>query len=134
MNQNNNSSLVIYKSEDGAIQLDVKLENETVWLTQSQMSQLFGVDRTVVVRHIRNIYKDEELQEEATCAKNAQVQNEGGRMVKRIIPYYNLDMIISVGYRINSKNLLALGFGNLRLEAIHHQRLCYQRPTPATAW
>lgn len=69
MNQNNNSSLVIYKSEDGAIQLDVKLENETVWLTQSQMSQLFGVDRTVVVRHIRNIYKDEELQEEATCAK-----------------------------------------------------------------
>ena len=104
MNQDNNSSVVIYKSKDGAIQLDVKLENETVWLTQSQMSQLFGVDRTVVVRHIRNIYKDEELQEEATCAKNAQVQNEGGRMVKRIIPYYNLDMIISVGYRINSKN------------------------------
>ena len=104
MNQNNSSSLVFYKSKDGAIQLDVKLENETVWLTQSQMSQLFGVDRTVVVRHIRNIYKDEELQEEATCAKNAQVQNEGGRMVKRIIPYYNLDMIISVGYRINSKN------------------------------
>ena len=72
MNQDNNSSVVIYKSKDGAIQLDVKLENETVWLTQSQMSQLFGVDRTVVVRHIRNIYKDEELQEEATCAKNAQ--------------------------------------------------------------
>lgn len=65
------------------------------------MSQLFGMDRTVVVRHIRNIYKDEELQEETTCAKNAQVQNEGGRMVKRTIPYYNLDMIISVGYRIN---------------------------------
>lgn len=68
------------------------------------MSQLFGMDRTVVVRHIRNIYKDEELQEETTCAKNAQVQNEGGRMVKRTIPYYNLDMIISVRYRINSKN------------------------------
>lgn len=97
-------SLVFYKSEDGNIQLNVKLEKDTVWLTQSQMSNLFGVDRTVIVRHIRNIYKSAELSEDATCAKNAQVQEEGGRTVRRTIPYYNLDMIISVGYRVNSKN------------------------------
>ena len=97
-------SLVFYKSEDGNIQLNVKLEKDTVWLTQSQMSNLFGVDRTVIVRHIRNIYKSAELNEDATCAKNAQVQEEGGRTVRRTIPYYNLDMIISVGYRVNSKN------------------------------
>lgn len=75
-----------------------------MWLTQSQMSNLFGVDRTVIVRHIRNIYKSAELCEDATCTKNAQVQEEGGRTVRRTIPYYNLDMIISVGYRENSKN------------------------------
>lgn len=97
-------SLVFYKSEDGNIQLNVKLEKDTVWLTQSQMSNLFGVDRTVIVRHIRNIYKSAELYEDATCAKNAQVQEEGGRTVRRTIAYYNLDMIISVGYRVNSKN------------------------------
>lgn len=97
-------SLIFYKSEDGNIQLNVKLEKDTVWLTQSQMSNLFGVDRTVIVRHIRNIYKSAELCEDATCAKNAQVQEEGGRRVRRTIPYYNLDMIISVGYRVNSKN------------------------------
>lgn len=97
-------SLIFYKSEDGNIQLNVKLEKDTVWLTQSQMSNLFGVDRTVIVRHIRNIYKSAELCEDATCAKNAQVQEEGRRTVRRTIPYYNLDMIISVGYRVNSKN------------------------------
>lgn len=97
-------SLIFYKSEDGNIQLNVKLEKDTVWLTQSQMSNLFGVDRTVIVRHIRNIYKSAELCEDVTCAKNAQVQEEGGRTVRRTIPYYNLDMIISVGYRVNSKN------------------------------
>lgn len=97
-------SLVFYKSEDGNIQLNVKLEKDTVWLTQSQMSNLFGVDRTVIVRHIRNIYKSAELYEDATCAKSAQVQEEGGRTVRRTIAYYNLDMIISVGYRVNSKN------------------------------
>lgn len=104
MEINKQESLLFYKSEDGSIQLNVRLEKDTVWLTQSQMANLFGVDRTVIVRHIRNIYKSEELCENATCAKNAQVQEEGGRMVRRTMPYYNLDMIISVGYRVNSKN------------------------------
>ena len=73
-----------------------------MWLTQAQMSELFQTDRTVINRHIRNIYKSGELEEEATCANNAQVRMEGSRKVSRSIPYYNLDMIISVGYRVNS--------------------------------
>ena len=99
-----NNAIEIYRSQDGSIQLKVKLENDTVWLTQSQMAELFGVDRTSIVRHIRNIYKSEELDQNSTCAKNAQVRTEGNRSILREIPYYNLDMIISVGYRVNSKN------------------------------
>lgn len=99
-----NDSIEIYRSQDGSIQLNVKLENDTAWLTQSQMAELFGVDRTSIVRHIRNIYKSEELDQNSTCAKNAQVRTEGHRSILREIPYYNLDMIISVGYRVNSKN------------------------------
>ena len=99
-----NNSIEIYSSQDGSIQLNVKLENDTVWLTQSQMAELFGVDRTSIVRHIRNIYKSEELDQNSTCAKNAQLRTEGHRSILREIPYYNLDMIISVGYRVISKN------------------------------
>ena len=99
---NLNNEIVIYQSEDGKTQLDVKLEGETVWLSQSQMSELFQTDRTVINRHIKNIYKSGELDEKATCAKNAQVRLEGNRTVTRNIPYYNLDVIISVGYRVNS--------------------------------
>ena len=99
-----NNAIEIYRSQDGSIQLNVMLENDTVWLTQSQMAELFGVDRTSIVRHIRNIYKSEELDQNSTCAKNAQVRTEGHRSILREIPYYNLDMIISVGYRVNSKN------------------------------
>ena len=97
------NKIVIYQTEDGQTQIDVRLENETVWLTQAQMAELFQTDRTSIVRHINNIYKSEELERESTCAKIAQVQIEGKRTVRRNIPYFNLDMIISVGYRINSK-------------------------------
>ena len=100
---NKGSSIVLYTTDDGSTQLEVKLEQETVWLTQSQMAELFGIDRTTIVRHIRNIYKSEELEEISTCAKNAQVRLEGSRRIQRDISYYNLDMIISVGYRVNSK-------------------------------
>ena len=85
---NLNNEIVIYQSEDGKTQLDVKLEDETVWLSQSQMSELFQTDRTVINRHIKNIYKSGELDEKATCAKNAQVRLEGNRTVTRNIPYY----------------------------------------------
>lgn len=93
----------IYQTQDGQTAIDVRLENETVWLTQAQMAELFATDRTSILRHIKNIYKTEELEEGATCAKIAQVRQEGRRSVVRNIPYYNLDMIISVGYRVNSK-------------------------------
>ena len=91
--------IVIYQTEDGQTQIDVRLENETVWLTQAQMAELFETDRTSIVRHINNIFRAEELDRESTCAKIAQVQTEGKRQVTRTIPFFNLDMIISVGYR-----------------------------------
>ncbi len=97
------SSVEIYRSKDGGIELDVRLQGETVWLSRQQMAELFQTDRTSVLKHINNIYKSEELEVEATCAKFAQVRKEGKRQVSRQIPFYNLDMIISVGYRINSK-------------------------------
>ena len=81
-----NNSIEIYRSQDGSIQLNVKLENDTVWLTQSQMAELFGVDRTSIVRHIRNIYKSEELDQNSTCSKNAQVRTEGHRSILRENP------------------------------------------------
>ncbi|MBR4645393.1 MAG: virulence protein RhuM/Fic/DOC family protein [Bacteroidaceae bacterium] len=95
--------IIIYQTEDGQTQIDVRLENETVWLTQAQMAKLFETDRTSIVRHINNIYRVDELDRVATCAKIAQVQTEGKRQVTRTVPYFNLDMIISVGYRVNSK-------------------------------
>ena len=80
------------------------MQEETVWLTQQQMAILFSVDRTVIVKHIGNIYKSRELEEFSTCAKIAQLQQEGDRKVLREVKYYNLDMIISVGFRVNSIN------------------------------
>lgn len=99
----NKGEVIIYQTPDGNTQLDVKLDNETVWLDQYQMAELFKTDRTSIVRHINNIYKTKELDKDSTCAKIAQVQIEGNREVKRQISYYNLDAIISVGYRVNSK-------------------------------
>ena len=95
--------IIIYQTSDGQTELDVRLEGDSVWLSQSQLSTLFKSDRTSIGRHIRNIYKSGELKENATCAIFAQVQQEGNRAVKRAIPHYNLDMVISVGYRVNSK-------------------------------
>ena len=95
--------IVIYQTEDGKTQIDVRLENETVWLTQAQMAELFKSSRTNVLEHIQHIYEDEELEKEATCRNFRQVRQEGKRKVNRAIIMYNLDMIISVGYRVNSK-------------------------------
>ena len=104
---NNGSSIVLYTTDDGNTQLEVKLDKDTVWLTQSQMAELFGIDRTSILRHIGNIYKLEELEEFSTCAKIAQVRIEGKRRIQREISYYNLDVIISVGYRVNSRKATA---------------------------
>lgn len=102
-NMRTNEKIVIYQTADGETAIDVRLENDTVWLSQSQLSELFKTDRTSILRHIKNIYKSEELEETSTCAFFTQVREEGSRIVTRKIPYYNLDMIISVGYRVNSK-------------------------------
>ena len=101
---NDRGNIVIYQTKDGKTSIDVKLEDETVWLNQAQMAELFQTDRTSIVKHVNNIYKSEELVKDSTCAKIAQVQHEGQRQVRRMIPFYNLDMILSVGYRVNSKN------------------------------
>ncbi len=110
-------NIIIYQSEDGVIRLDVRLEEKTVWLTQQQMADLFGSSRTNVVEHIKHIYEDEELNEEVTCRKFRQVRQEGNREVTREIPYYNLDMIISVGYRIRS--IIATRFRQWATERLH---------------
>ena len=100
---NENGDIIIYQTDDGVTKIDVKLQNETVWLSQQQMAELFNTSRTNVVEHIKNIYLEEELDKELTCQKFRQVQKEGKRNVSREIPFYNLDMIISLGYRIKSK-------------------------------
>jgi hypothetical protein len=97
-----NSEIILYQTSNGKTKIDVRLENETVWLNQSQLETLFQTDRTSIVKHIKNIYESGELSEEATCAKIAQVQQEGKRNVTRNIVFYNLDLIISVGYRVQS--------------------------------
>lgn len=102
MKKENSGEIVMYQPDE-TIRLEVRMGDDSVWLTQQQMAELFQTDRTSIVRHINNIYKSEELDKESTCAIIAQVQIEGNRTVKRSIPYFNLDMIISVGYRVNSK-------------------------------
>ena len=101
--QNSDNSIVIYQTADGQTELSVRLEGDTVWLSQAQIAALFTTDRTSILRHINNIYRSGELAKEATCAKIAQVQQEGSRFVNRHIALYNLDVVISVGYRVNSK-------------------------------
>ena len=98
----NNSSIEIYRSPEGTVELDVKLENETVWLTQSQMALLFGRDQSVIARHIKNIYKEGELDKNSTYAKFAYVPDSRERSYETAM--YNLYIIISVGYRVKSVN------------------------------
>ena len=97
------TDIVLYKSRDGSVQLDVQMEEETVWLSQKQMAQLFGKDTDTIGLHIRNAYKERELDELATAEESSVVRREGNRKVTRKIRFYNLDVIISVGYRVNSK-------------------------------
>jgi len=97
------SEIILYTTEDGITKINVQLENETVWLTQKQLVELYQTAKSTVSEHIKNIYTDEELTPDATVRKIRTVQNEGKREVERALDYYNLDMIIALGYRINSK-------------------------------
>ena len=96
------NEILLYTTPNEKVKVEIYLQDETIWLPQQKIADLFGVDRTVVTKHLINIYKEGELDKEATCAKIAQVQTEGGREVNRTIEFHNLDAIISVGYRVNS--------------------------------
>ena len=99
----NYGEILIYQSEDGLTNIEVKMQDETVWLSQQQMADLFQTSRTNIVEHIKHIYAEDELDEVSTCRNFRQVRTEGNRKVSRELPYYNLDMIISLGYRVKSK-------------------------------
>ena len=103
MEINNNDNMLIYQSEDGKIKIDVRFERETVWLSLDQMATLFGRDKSTISRHVKNVFEEGELPPVSTVANFATVQLEGNREVTRNIDYYNLDVIISVGYRVKSQ-------------------------------
>lgn len=100
---NTNGDIIIYQTDDGLTKIDVKVENETVWLSQQQMAELFDTTKQNISLHIKNIFYEEELDEDSTVKEFLTVQKEGNRRVERKVKYYNLDMIISLGYRIKSK-------------------------------
>ncbi|MFM7459163.1 MAG: virulence RhuM family protein [bacterium] len=102
MNVENNSAIIIYQTQDGKTKIDVKIENETIWLSQSLMAELFQTTKQNISLHIKNIFEEGELDEISTVKDYLTVQNEGGREVSRKVAYYNLDVIISVGYRVKS--------------------------------
>lgn len=103
MKVSNNDNMLIYRSADGKIKIDVRFRNETVWLSLDQMATLFGRDKSTISRHVKNVFEEGELSPETTVANFATVQAEGNREVARNIDYYNLDIIISVGYRVKSQ-------------------------------
>lgn len=100
MKKDDKGQIIIYQTDDGKTNIDVLLEDETVWLTQRQLVELYQSSKANISEHIRNIYDEGELDQESTVRKFRTVQNEGGRTVSREMTYYNLDMIISLGYRV----------------------------------
>jgi len=98
----NDDKIILFKTDDGKISVDVRFDEETVWLTLDQMAELFERDKSTISRHIKNVFDEGELEQWATVAKFATVQTEGTRQVERQIEYYSLDVIISVGYRVKS--------------------------------
>ena len=96
-------AVILYQNDDGAPAIKVRLENETVWLSQQQIAELFGTTRENITMHLRNVYEEGELSEDATCKESLQVRIEGSRSVRREVLTYNLDAIISVGYRVKGK-------------------------------
>ena len=99
----NSEEIIVYRPEEANMNIEVKVKDGTIYLTLTQIAELFGRDKSVISRHLSSIYREGELSRTSTVAKNATVQSESGRRVKRTIEFYNLDAIISVGYRVNSK-------------------------------
>ena len=102
MDLENNTQILMYQTDDGQTQIEVRMEDETVWITQAQMAELFQTSTQNITIHIKNIYEEGELEEDSTCKESLQVRQEGNRTVKRQTKTYNLDVIISVGYRVKS--------------------------------
>jgi hypothetical protein len=100
---NSFTEFLLYTTPNGKVKVEIFLRNENIWLTQAKIADLFGVERSVVTKHLQNIFKEGELDQNSTCAKIAQVQTEGARRVTRSVEFYNLDAILSVGYRVSSK-------------------------------
>lgn len=123
-----NGHIVIFKTEDGKISVDARFDSETVWLSLDQMAALFERDKSTISRHIKNVFEEGELQQGATVANFATVQNEGTRTVERTITFYNLDMIISVGYRVHSYR----GKISLLTQAKYQPSLPKRKPTTNT--
>lgn len=121
-------AILLYQTPDGNSQTEVKLQNNTVWLSLDQMAELFQRNKSTISRHIKNVLEDGELAEEATVANFATVQNEGTRTVERTITFYNLDMIISVGYRVHSYR----GKISLLTQAKYQPSLPKRKPTTNT--
>ena len=114
------NEVLLYTTPNGKVKVEMYLQNETIWLTQQKIADLFGVDRTVVTKHIGNIFKEGELKEEVVCANFAHTTQHGameGKTQQSVSKYYNLDMIISVGYRVNSergKTISPMGNGTAK--------------------
>jgi hypothetical protein len=113
----NNNEVLIYEDKDGITRVDVKFIDEDIWLTQNQLADIYQTSRENITMHISNIYKDNELPKDSTCKKFLQVQNEGTRSVKRNIDHYNLDMIIALGYRVQSE--VAVRFRKWATQRLH---------------
>lgn len=124
MTSDGQSPIVIFEDADKAVEVRLDAAQETVWLNLQQLAELFDRDKSVISRHLRNIFKDGELAREATVAKNATVQQEGARQVRRSIDLYNLDAIISVGYRVNSSRATRLRQWATRTPREHLTRGC----------
>ncbi|GHV56839.1 hypothetical protein FACS1894182_04250 [Bacteroidia bacterium] len=105
--RNSTAEFLIFTNQAKGDGIEVRMQDNTVWLTQKLIATLFDVDRSVITKHLSNIYQEGELNKNSTCAIFAQVQTEGNRTVSRDVEFYNLDAIISVGYRVNSKRATA---------------------------
>jgi hypothetical protein len=148
VSEDTKGELVLYESEDGLTQVYCRFADDSVWLSINQLAELFGRDKSVISRHLKSIYEDEELSRAATVAEYATVQTEGNRRVERSIDYYNLDAILAVGYRVRSPRRSSspgpiregrtwrLQAGRASASAVAKQRkppACLQRP-PDPRW
>jgi hypothetical protein len=126
----NTGEIILYQNQEGNIKIDVRLEEETVWLTQAQMAELFGKGRTTITEHIQNVFAEGELNENVVCRNFRHTTQHGaisGKTQEQEVKHYNLDVIISVGYRVKSPGNPVSYMGNPAPQRIHCKRICFKR-------